>query len=251
MTESNKRLVLTITSCIGVAATSVATFFGTKKAIKKVEGKHLTKKEAAKVSWTCFIPTIAIGAGTITAIIFNNKLTAAQMSAIVSSAGLSTKLLHDYEQKAIELYGKEAVDNVKAEVAKDHEDGIVYALVPTIHSEGGLFYTEDIDCGGDELFYDIFRDKWFRSSMSAVRMAEYHLNRNYAICGQVSLADFYGFLGLDTTKADDDLGWGFAMRESDIYWIDFEHTKRVNDAGEEYTIISYIWAPKPWTEDEL
>ena len=227
---------------IGVAATAAVASFCTAKAIKK-------KK---KLDWKVYIPTFAVAGATIAVIVFNKHLNKKQMASIISAGGMSAKLLDEYTAKTKELIGEEKYQEITKAIAKDHEDGIPYAVVPAIDACGLLNYNEDIDFSGEELFYDILGNKWFRSSMSAVRMAEYHLNRNHTLSGCVPLSMFYEFLGVPFDEADTKVGWGFKqMEESDLYWIDFEHTKAIKeDTGEEYTIIAFSYAPEP-LEDEI
>lgn len=47
------------------------------------------------------------------------------------------------------------------------------------------------------LFYDGYSQRYFESKISQVLQAEYHLNRNFAIGADVTLNDFYLFLGID------------------------------------------------------
>lgn len=172
--EKNKSILLTIFSCVGVGATAVVAHFNTKRAIKKTAGKALTRKETAKATWTCYIPTVAVGATTVACIIFNKKLSNEQIASIISSAGLTTGLLHEYEQKTKEIVGQEKFDEIRRAVAKDHEDGVVYAVVPDMWTAGIFDNIEDIEPGGEELFYEEWSKTWFRSTSAAVRMAEYH-----------------------------------------------------------------------------
>lgn len=247
----NKKLILTISSCIGVIGTALLTHIGTKRAIKKLPNTDISLKEEAKLTWKCYVPCIVVGTATVSAIIFNQKLTSEQIASILASAGLTSELLREYEAKTKEIVGEEKFNEIRRAVAKDHEDGVVLAVVPPIYSEGLISCNDDIEPGGEELFFDEWSKTWFRSTKAAVRMAEYHLNRNFHLGGFASLKQFYEFLGLPAIPYEfDHCGWGFEFIEGGCYWIDFEHTMAVRDDGEEYTIISFTWAPEPFTEDE-
>lgn len=73
------------------------------------------------------------------------------------------------------------------------------------------------------MFYDVYSDRYFRSTISRVLEAEYHINRNFVLGGIVSVADFYSFLGLSYEDGGDDYVW---VMEDDMYWIDFDNSKR-------------------------
>lgn len=207
-------------------------------------------KEELKQTWKYYIPVVATTGLTITTIILNHKLSGKEIAAILGSAGLSTKLLNEYKQKIKEIAGDEAYDDINRAIAKDHEDGIIHAVTPCIDICDAVQCHQDVPQEGNELFYDMYSETWFRSSMEAVRAAEYHLNRNHSLGGCVPAQMFYEFLGLPIDLVDDNVGWGFQLMEDGIYWIDFEHTLSKTEDGEEYTIISFTWNPYVLTDED-
>lgn len=88
------------------------------------------------------------------------------------------------------------------------------------------------------LFYDSFAERYFKSTISRVLQAEYHLNRNFLFVGYVSLNQFYKFLGIDETPLGDTVGWNSC--NGDIYWIDFSHSKAKVDDGLNGEVECYI-----------
>jgi hypothetical protein len=52
--------------------------------------------------------------------------------------------------------------------------------------------------------------------------AEYHLNRNWHLGGDICVNDFYDFLGIEHIDCGDELGWYWS---DGIDWIDFNHHK--------------------------
>ena len=85
----------------------------------------------------------------------------------------------------------------------------------------------------------------------------YHFNRNFALAGGNSLEDFYNLLGIKPLGKDGiviDLeyyGYGNNILEDGIFWVDFDLTESKNeDTGETYYIISFVWAPGVYDENE-
>ena len=90
-------------------------------------------------------------------------------------------------------------------------------------------------------FYESISERYFEATMEQVLDAEYHLNRNYSLGKEVTLNDFYGFLGIPEIETGDMLGWNF-MDES-MYWIDFNHRKSEFPDGRIFYIIDIATAP--------
>lgn len=75
------------------------------------------------------------------------------------------------------------------------------------------------------IFYLTSSDTFFESRLSKVLEAEYHLNRNFGLGGDVSLNNLHEFLGIKTRDELKDLGWWL---NDDMIWIDFNHYKAEN-----------------------
>ena len=104
----------------------------------------------------------------------------------------------------------------------------------------------DLDFGSSDevehLFYDEFSERYFTSTIDKVLQAEYHLNRNLALGGIMTLNDWFEFLGLEKAPDGDTLGWSVC---DSYYWLDFNHSKTVLDDGLECYLISMIFEPDP------
>lgn len=87
------------------------------------------------------------------------------------------------------------------------------------------------------LWHKIF----FESSLNRVIQAEYYSNRDFAIGTQLSVNDFYGFLGLDPIDDGDEIGWTMSSGYS---WIDFRHYKTTLEDGLEVCIIDMDYVPE-------
>ena len=76
------------------------------------------------------------------------------------------------------------------------------------------------DPGPDQkmLFYEEYSERYFERYEREIMDAEYHLNRNFVLCGYASLNDFYEFLGLEPTELGEEVGW---TTDDGIQWVDF------------------------------
>ena len=84
--------------------------------------------------------------------------------------------------------------------------------------------------------------------MASILNAQYHLNRNLIIKGQVTMNDYYHMLGLPTSTSGDVVGWGDEFLDSGALWIDFDNFESVSDDGLEVTVISFKDEPDLLTD---
>ena len=111
--------------------------------------------------------------------------------------------------------------------------------------DGGTLGFDDVN---EEtlLFYEPYSERYFKSTLYRVLQAEYHINRNFALGADISLNDFYLFLGIEKTDGGDMIGWSGV----DGYeWIDFENIRSTLEDGTPYYIISPMFEPVDFTEN--
>ena len=238
-----KKNATTILSCIssaGVVLTGVSAAYSARRAYKKelskfldnweLDKKDLSLSEKVKIIFPyCITPTL-IGATTIVCIFGTNTISKKQQAAYIGAYVLLQNTFNEYRKKADELYGKGSDETIKSSVRQDK-----YASIE-------LKFT-----GEKQVFYEEHRNEFFELSIEEVMSAEYHINRNLALRGYVSLNEFYEFLGLSPITSGDILGWDLNVG-GQIYgytWIDFNHKKYVLDDGLEYYLIEYPFPPHP------
>ncbi len=233
--RKNAPTILTCLGGAGVIATTVMAVKATPKATsllektKEEKGEELTTWEKVKVAGPAYIPTVITGVGTIACIFGANILNQRQQAAIMSAYALLDNSYKEYKNKVIELYGEEADEHIRTEIAKDkYESGQ---------------YDEEND--GKQLFYDDYSGRYFRATTEDVLRAENHANRTLAdMCGMY-LNEFYEMVGLEPTDYGDYMGWS----SNELYetswssWLEFYHNKTVMDDGLECTIISFSADP--------
>lgn len=213
--------ILTCIGAVGVVATSVMTAKATTKASKLLEkakemkGEDLTKKEKIKIAGPVYIPTILVGASTISCIFGSNILNKRKQAALVSAYTVLNESYKEYKDKVIELYGEGANSMVKDSIAKNKYE--------EKQNNGDL--REKPDSRDALLFFDEYSNRYFWKTMDEVKEAEYHLNRNFALRGYADLNEFYEFLRIEPTAYGSEVGW--SMEAGGIFygysWVDFYH----------------------------
>ena len=245
--------ILTCIGAIGVVATSIMAVHATPKALTMIHKdsrlKHdgdpyaYSKMEAVESAWKCYIPTILVGTSTIVCIFGANILSKRQQAALTSAYTLVNNAYQEYKNKVKELYGEEThqkiIDSIVKENCKD-----VYISAPGFCDCSSLDFDEH-NPEDNRLFYDVFSNRYFESSVIRVIEAEYHLNRNWWLGAGICLNDFYELLGLDAIDGGEELSW---FPEDGINWIDFNHHKTVLDDGLEVYVIEFVFTPRLSTE---
>lgn len=244
-----KSTILTCFSAIGVVGTAILAAKEAPKAAKLCEMEekkklHPTKYDYFKACWKCYIPAAAVGTATIVCIFGTNSFNQQQQATLASAYGLLNESYRRYKEKVKEVYGEEANKDILRKITVEQANGTpIYSYTFSgkqcldfeENEEKHLFYL-DIPCCKE------CKDIYFESTVSRVLQAEYHINRNFMLGGEVSLNELLEFLGLEPTKGGDTFGWSM---DSGIEWIDFDHTKTVLDEDLECFIIEPVFNPEP------
>ena len=163
--SSHVSTFLTVIGAVGVVATSVAAVKATPKAIQIIEEEkrrkengELTKKEAIKVAWKCYIPAIAIGMSTVVCIFGASMLNKRQQASLMSAYAMLNNSYSKFKKKTNELYGKDAEQKIVSEIAKDE-----YLDNDYPREENGELFNDD-EC----LFYDFVSQQYFSATMDEV-----------------------------------------------------------------------------------
>lgn len=222
--------------------TAVLAVRATPKAMRNVEeatvekGEALTTMEVVMAAGPAYIPAVVAGAATIACVFGANTLNKRQQASLMSAYALLDNNFKNYQKKTEELYGEGASIRIREEVAKDD------------YEEDTIKIEE-----GKELFYDMYSNRYFQSTLYDVQQAEYRLNRNLITRDYAYLNEFYEELGLEAVYAGYSLGWSRGAN-LDIYWqewIDFDHEKVIMDDGLECHIIKMQCEPIPDFEEYI
>lgn len=233
--------ILSCVAAVGVIATTVIAIKNTHDAIDILEKakreknetseseQRLNTTEKVKTTWKCYIPTILIGSSTIICIMGANTLNKHQQAALVSAYTMLSNYHKEYKDKLIDIYGVEADEKIKAEMARSRCDW---------HQWG-------IDTPDEKvIFYDVISKNYVKCYEREIMDAEYHLKRNFTLRGYATLNEFYDFVGLPRTDEGDEIGWSTSQG---IGWVDFEHHFVENIDNEKFDepcyIIDFVLSP--------
>ena len=209
--------IFTVLSVAGVIATGILSARAANKTRNTEESEKSTVNNF-KEGWKNYIPAIAVGGVTIVCSISSNVLNRHQRVALVSAYTLASKSYEDYKRKTKELYGEEAHQKIMESLAAEKAED-VYISTADFAGSSSLAW-DDRSVEEKRTFYDSYSRRYFESTVCQVLEAEYHLNRNRCLGMDVTVNDFYEFLGIKPIKGGDKIGWWWS---DEIYWIDFIH----------------------------
>lgn len=234
--KNNGATILTIIGSIGLVATAVLTAMETPKALglvadaeNKKEDK-LTKAETVVVVAKAYIPAISVGVASIACIFGANILNKKTQASLMSAYSFADQMYKGYRKKNIELFGEENDKAIMKELARQN------------YSYHGI----GIDSPDAKVTWvDSISGRTLEAYEREIMDAEYHFNRNYTIRGEANVNEWLMFLGLPEIRNGDNLGWSTTQ---ELYWVDFEHRKVINDDGSVVYFIDPVYSP--WEDYE-
>ena len=247
--KNHSPTILSGIASVGVIASTVMAVKATPKALQLLEDAtnekddKLSKIEVIRIASPAYIPTAITCLSTIICIFGANALNRKQQASLMSAYALLNDSFKKYRDAANSVYGDDADSKIRAEVAK----------TTYISCDGYSIYNPDMDFENEKLlFYDFYSQRYFNATRTVVLNAQYHLNRNLSLRGEISLNEFYEFLGLTSIDGGDDIGWNmdYMMTWYGALWLDFENEYTKIEDGMECFIISTPIEPLPFTAIE-
>lgn len=256
--KKNTSTILTCLGAGGVVATVALAIKATPKALDKIQcaqvdkGEEILHKlregaleksdtgyilpkltaiETLQACWKEYLPTIAVGTGSLICIFGANVLSRRQQASLASAYAALESAYQGYRRKVCSILGPDTDAMIEKAVEQEKQD-IEDDLPPW--GEVQTFY---LPCCGKAAF--------FERTMEEVVQAEYHINRNLVLRGEVTLNEFLSFLGLDAVEEGDVIGWDCYIGETQYgyRWIDFNHRHYVTDDGLTVCSIDTPFAP--------
>ena len=232
--KRNSSTILTCAGAAGVIATTVMAVKATPKALtlleqaKEEKGEELTKLEIVQVAGPVYIPSIVMGAATITCVFGANMLNQRQQASLISAYTLVDNSYKEYKKKLKELHGDEIDQQIRHAIVEDRFEECDFQVSQEKH-----------------LFFDYYSLRYFESTVEEVLMAENRFNKNFALSGYAALNDFYDTVGLPHTDYGYEVGWSLEAGGAfyNYSWIDFNHEKILLEDGLECYIISMEQEP--------
>lgn len=182
-------------------------------------------KEKVDVSWKLYIPAVASGALTVTAIIVANRVGTRRAAAMASAYMLSEKAFEEYRSKVVDRVGSNKEQSFRDELAQDRV------------TRNPVSDREVIIAGGQVLCYEMLTGRYFMSDMETLKKAQNDLNYKVINDAYASLGDFYNLLGLPTTAISDEVGW------STDKLLELEFSTTLSEDGRPCIAIAYRTEP--------
>jgi hypothetical protein len=238
LVADNSPLILTYLSVAGVVSTAVLAVRATPKALEKIEQVHkenfmmdnpdAKNKEIIKVVWKDYTPAFVSGAFTIACIIGAQTINTRKNAAVVSLYSLTETALREYQAKVKEIHGENKEKKVRELVKQDSIASAPMAL-SEVHITGL----------GEQLCYDSFTGRYFKSDIETIRRAQNDINAQVLANNYASHNDFYKALGLSRTQFGEEAGWNLDQL------LDIEFTSHLADDGRPCLCIEYQMNLKP------
>lgn len=250
--KKNSPTILSCIAVVGVVTSTVLAIKATPKALQAIEnatdekGDELTKREIIQVAARSYIPTAITCVSTIVCILGANVLNKRQQASLISAYALLDDTFKKYRKAAVSVYGEDADSKIKDQMAEQ----------VWICPNGYNVYDPDMDYDSEKfLFYDFISQRYFNATLPAVLNAQYHINRNLQLRGEVSINELYSFLGIEPVTGGDDIGWNmdYMLTEIGSLWLDFDNKRTELEDGMECCIISPFIDPLPFSviEEEM
>lgn len=152
-------------------------------------------KDRVQLVWKLYIPAMTMGSATVACIIGANRVHAGRAAGLAAAYTLAEKSFDEYKTKVVEKFGERKEEAVRDEIAQDRINETYLEDVKIIGAES------------DQLCYDMFADRYFRSTVETLRSAENEFNKTLLHNGNAPLADFYRILDLTAPAYSENIGW--------------------------------------------
>lgn len=233
-TSDNSPLILTIVGVAGAIGSTVLAAKATVKAveiieIERVEGierDEIPFLEKAKLVWPLYVPTTLTLACTVTSVIYANRIGTRRAAALAAAYTISEKAFDEYKEKVKERLGESKEQKVRDEIAQDQVTKNPLGDREVI-----------IATSGDQLFYETYTGRYFKSSMEEVKKAVNDTNYQLIQEMYASLGDFQRRVGLPMTDTSEEVGWTVDEK------LDVDFAGTISDDQRPCIAISYRVAP--------
>lgn len=198
----NSPVLLVTAAVVGVVTTGALAARAGYKArgivdeAEKVSEAPLTNAEKAKLTWLCYAPAAVTGVTTVVSILGVHTIHTKRHAALAGLYAVTSTKMDDMRSKAEELLGTKKTQLLNDAVAQEAVD------------RDPIQDHEVIILGsGVELCYDEWSGRYFQGDMPKIEAAIAHSNLLLSELGEVSLNDFYDYVGLPPIPMGHEFGW--------------------------------------------
>lgn len=231
--------ILTGIGVAGVFTTALLTGKATIKAVRILDGLNedeiraraafpLDRREKVKLVWKLYVPPVAAGALTVSAIILASQIGTRRAAAMAAAFGLSEKALKEYKEQVVEHLGEAKERKIRDDLSQKQ----VHQNPP---QDSQIIVTN----AGEVLCYEPYTGRYFQSSIEALKKGQNDLNYRLLHHQYASLTEFYSLVGLDRTDISDDMGW------SADKMLELEFSGTLTPDNRPCMVVTYQVAPRP------
>lgn len=191
-------------------------------------GPEFTPKELILLTWKCYLPTIVMGAATISCIIGGHSINMRRNAALAGLYSLTEKTLQEYQAKVVEQLGEKKEEKVREAILQDKLD-------KNPVNECKVLITGK----GDSLCWDSLSGQYFMSDIETVRRIVNQFNHDIISDRWGTVNSLYSDLGLEHTAFGETMGWSteWGLLEVDI-------TTKVATDGRPCLVLVYKTKPR-------
>lgn len=243
--------IVTIATALGVCATA---YFSAKAGVEgkmaiedeeKKQGRELDTIEKIKAVAPKVVPAAVALTATLSSVmvgrIVDKRLRTEALAIYATTYKTLEQKYKNYQEATKRICGDDVHVKILQEAnIKEAEETYVHGECFGVIVDGPFNMDEEL-----RTFFDSYSGQYFKASIGQVVRAELHVNRNFALAGEVCVKDWYDFLGIEPPPNAEDLWWAYG---DDVMFIDFVHTKAETDDGFECGIIEFAWDPIPYSQ---
>lgn len=188
----------------------------------------LSVKETVILTWKCYIPTACMGLVTIACMIGSVSISQRRNAALATVYGLTETAFREYKDKVVETIGKNKELKVRDDISGDHVKANPASSAEVI-----------ITGKGEVLCLDSLSGRYFKSDIEAIRRVVNQVNKELMTNMWMSLNELYFYLGLQSIKVGDQLGW-----DVDKGLLEVSFSTQLADEGQPCLVINYDVEPR-------
>lgn len=234
----NSPTILTGLSVGGLLTTVILAISATPKAMRRISKEEQTRKDEgvdeplsamqiAGITWRCYIPTVVMGATTVTCIIGANAVHLRRNAALVSLYSLTDTALNEYRNKVVDLMGEKKAAKVDEEIVEDR-----------LKNNPVNDKTVIITGKGDVLCYDKLSGRYFKSDIETLRRVQNDFNHQLLSDMFRTLNELYSDMGLPPIELGRLIGWSAQKG-----LLEFKFSSKITPEGIPCLVIEHRFEP--------
>jgi methionine synthase I (cobalamin-dependent) len=187
----------------------------------------LSSKEKVQLCWKYYIPAGASGIATVSCIIGANQIGLRRHAAMVGAYTLAETAFREYKEQVVGEIGEIKERGIRDKVAIQQMEKHPVKDAQVI-----------ITGGGEDLCFDTYTGRYFRSDIETIRRAQNEVNHLVNVDMYCAHNEFYELVGLSETLVGDQVGWNIDNT------MDLSFTPHINpDNGKPCLAINYVRLP--------